>query len=272
MDTLQYLVFALLTTAASTGVAWTSSPGPSAASRMGRAQTQCDVRREVTRELDAAELSGVILSAGAGSLRVTGTPSPTIRVSGVVCASDEDLADEARLVMEPRRGAAWIEADLPDGDDFWDRGYVRMDLTVEMPASFSADLRDGSGGVEVSGIAGVRIDDGSGSIVVENIGGRVEIEDGSGDVQVRGAGMVEIDDGSGGIEIVGVRGDVHVSEDGSGEIDIRDVTGSVRIDEDGSGSIDVAGVGGDLVVEDDGSGSLRYRDVQGQVRVPDAGR
>ena len=233
---------------------------------------RCDVRRELDRALDAADIRGVLVSAAAGSLRVTGSARGGVRVTAVVCASDEGLAEDARLVAEVRRGAAWIEADLSDHDGGWDRDYVRMDLVIEMPAGLAADIRDGSGEVEVAGIAAVRIEDGSGPIEVEDIEGEVEIDDGSGDVVLRRVGAVQIEDGSGGIEIADVRGDVHVTEDGSGGIDIREVAGSVRIDDDGTGGIYVADVGGDLVVGDEGSGSLRYRDVRGRVRVPDGGR
>jgi hypothetical protein len=263
MDTMMTVARPLLLAALTVG---------SALAAAANLDAQCDVRRELERELDAADISGVLVSAEAGSLQVTGTAGTTVRVTGVVCASDEELADQALLVVEPRRGAAWIEADLPDGDGFWRRDYVRMDLTIEMPSALAADIRDGSGETVVTGIAGVRIDDGSGSIEVEDIEGQVEIDDGSGEVRIRRAGAVEIEDGSGGIEIAAIQGDVHVIEDGSGEMDIREVRGSVRIDDDGSGSIFVADVEGDLVVEEDGSGSLRYRDVRGQVRVPPGDR
>lgn len=232
------------------------------------AQERCAVRRDVDRQLDAADLDGVLVEAESGFLEVTGADVDRVRVQGVLCASDEDLAADARLVLERRRDAAWIEADLPDVRGGWRGEYVRMDLTVEMPRSLAADVRDGSGEIMVRGIEAVRIDDGSGEMDIRDVAGAVVIDDGSGAIRVERAGSVEIDDGSGEIDIADVRGDVLVTEDGSGPMEIRDVAGDVRIVEDGSGSITVVGVGGDFVLEDDGSGSVSYRDVQGRVSVP----
>lgn len=230
------------------------------------AQARCEVRRELEGNLDTARIRGVLVEAGAGSLDVVGTDGSGVRVRGVVCASDETLADAARLVVEPRRDAAWIETTLPDVHG---RAYVRMDLVVEMPRELAADIRDGSGGLQVRSVAAVRIDDGSGELAVEDVEGAVEIEDNSGEIRVRNVGSVQVRDGSGEIEIEEVHGDVHVLDDGSGSIDIRSVEGDVLIDEDGSGSIVVEGVGGDFLLGRDGSGSVRYRDVRGTVRVPE---
>ena len=230
------------------------------------AQDDCDVRREITRELDAAELDGVLIAAEAGSLDVTGGDVDRITVRAVVCADDERSVEESRLVVERRRDAAWVEADLPDGGRWGD--YVRMDLEVRMPRGLAADIDDGSGSVTVTDIAALRLDDGSGSILVERVPGAVLVDDGSGALALRSVGPVEVDDGSGSIEIADVTGDVLILEDGSGSIEISDVSGSVHIREDGSGSISVARIGGDFVLDADGSGSVRYRDVQGRVSLP----
>jgi len=229
------------------------------------AQDRCEIRREVERQLDASDLQGALIDAAAGDLEVVGADVDRVRVRGVLCASDEDLAADATLVLERRQGAARIEADLPGTR--W-REYARMDLTVEIPRAMAADIRDSSGGIVVRDIQAVRIDDSSGEIDVSDIAGAVVIHDGSGEIQVHRVGGLEIDDGSGEIDVVDVRGSVLITEDGSGEIDIRNVTGDVRIQDDGSGSIEVARVGGDFTVDHDGSGSIQYRDVQGRVSVP----
>ena len=231
-------------------------------------QDRCEVRREVDRQLDASGLEGVLIAAEAGALEVVGADVDRVRVRGVLCASDEDMAADARLVLERRQDAAWIEADLPDGG--W-RDYVRMDLTVEMPRSLAADIEDSSGEISVRDIAAARIDDSSGGIAVRDVPGSLIIDDSSGEIVLENVGSVELEDSSGEIEIRGVAGSVLIIEDSSGSIEIRDVTGDVRIREDGSGSIEVIGVGGDFILEDDGSGSVRYRDIQGRVSVPDEG-
>jgi hypothetical protein len=237
-----------------------------AALPLSAAAQDCDVRREVEKQLDATDLEGVLIEAESGSLEVVGADVDRIRVRGVLCASDGETAADALLIVERRQGAAWIEADLPDGG--W-RDYARMDLMVEMPRSLAADIEDSSGAIYVEGIAAARINDSSGGIEVRDVPGSLIIDDSSGEIVLEDVGDVEIEDSSGEIEIYGVNGSVLITEDGSGEIDIRDVTGDVRIEEDGSGSIEVVGVGGDFILEDDGSGSVRYRDVQGRVEVPE---
>ncbi len=226
---------------------------------------QCDVRREVEKQLDATGLEGVLIAAEAGSLEVVGADVDRIRVRGELCASDEATAADAVLIVERRQGAAWIEADLPSGG--W-RAYARMDLRIEMPRSLAADIQDSSGDMYIEGIAAARIDDSSGGIEVRDVPGSLIIDDSSGEILLANVGDVELEDSSGEIEISGVSGSVLITEDSSGEIDIRDVTGDVRIIDDGSGSIVVVDVGGDFTVNDDGSGSIRYRNIQGRVSVP----
>lgn len=230
------------------------------------AAQRCHVSRDVDQRLDASDLEGVLMDVGSGSLEVVGVDGTEIRVRGTVCASDEGLADDSRLILEPRRGAAWIETDLPDTG--WHDEYARMDLRIEMPRTLAADIRDSSGGMVVGGIAAARIDDSSGGLEVYDVPGAVVIDDGSGEIRVRRVGSVEIEDGSGEIDVSDVDQGVLITDDGSGQIDIRHVTGDVRIDEDGSGSIEVVGVGGDFTVGRDGSGGIYYRDVQGHVSIP----
>lgn len=234
-------------------------------------QERCEVRREVDQQLEANGLTGVLVDAGAGSLEVVGGDVAHVRVRGVLCASDDDMAADSRLIVERRQDAAWIEADLAEGGG-WRGDYARMDLRVEMPRSLAADIQDGSGEITVRGIAAARVDDGSGEMEVLDIEGAVIIDDGSGGIRVERVGSVEIEDGSGGIEVADVRAGVLIVEDGSGSMEIRDVAGDVRIEEDGSGSIVVTGVGGDFILEDDGSGSVRYSEIQGRVSVPSDGR
>ena len=61
------------------------------------------------------------------------------------------------------------------------------------------------------------------------------------------AGTVRITDGSGNLLIENVGGDVTVT-DGSGDIDVRNVTGSFTVESDGSGSIYATEVRGSVMV------------------------
>ncbi len=129
--------------------------------------------------------------------------------------------------------------------NFGNSGLVNLD--IRMPSTMHLDLDDGSGSIKIDDVHGdISIDDGSGSLTLTNVGGEVIIDDGSGSISARGIG-----------------GNLSIN-DGSGSIKVRDVAGSVTVD-DGSGSINVEDVENDLIIVDDGSGSLDYAGINGDV-------
>ncbi len=129
--------------------------------------------------------------------------------------------------------------------NFGSSGLVNLD--IRMPSTMHLDLEDGSGSIKIDDVHGdISVDDGSGSLALANVGGEVIIDDGSGSISARGIG-----------------GDLSIN-DGSGSIKIHDVAGSVTVD-DGSGSINVQDVENDLIIVDDGSGSLDYAGINGDV-------
>jgi len=73
------------------------------------------------------------------------------------------------------------------------------------------DIDDGSGTVDVRDVTGsVTVDDGSGTIEVVGIGENVEVSDGSGSITIDGVGgdVIIKDDGSGSLKIQNVKGRV----------------------------------------------------------------
>jgi hypothetical protein len=225
--------------------------------------------RQVVLQVDGAD--ELRLEADAGFLRVIGEPGLTeVIAEGVACASREEYLDDIELRSGRRGSSLTLDVDLPDIDWNWNR-YVRLDLTVRVPADLALDIEDGSGSMEIEGVASTTIDDGSGSIEIENIRGDLTLTDGSGSIDVRNVeGSLTVDeDGSGSMQIAGVTGDVDIDEDGSGSITIRDVGGNVRIREDGSGSIRAVEVTGDFVVDRDGSGGISVDGIGGRVEIPD---
>jgi len=204
--------------------------------------------------LSAKGLSSLEIEAGAGSLEVIGVSGTDDIVVTATIQVPEDDADKARkeidsrlvLSLEKNGDNAVLKGYFKDGFmNFGDSPHVQLE--VRIPARLD-----------------LNVDDGSGSIVVDNVAGNIQLEDGSGSIQMTNVGgNVEIDDGSGSISIERVGGDLFVG-DGSGSIKVRDVTGSVTVD-DGSGSINVSDVEQDLIIEDDGSGSLDYSNIGGRV-------
>ena len=206
--------------------------------------------RSATVDADGAQ--SLFVEARAGMLRIEGRSGISrVRVTGTAYASRREWLDDIRLLARRVGDEVRIVADIPEtrGPSFGEsvRG---LDLVIEVPANLAVAVEDGSGEVEVRGVAELEIDDGSGELVIEDIGGRVRVTDGSGELRIRN-----------------VRGDLWV-RDGSGEITAEGIHGSVHIMDDGSGSIHVDDVGGDFVVEHDDSGSISFDNVKGSVRVP----
>lgn len=232
---------------------------------------------EASRDANMAAESGARLQliARSGSLRIEGRDGLNeVRVRGRACASTEELLERLRLRTERRGDVVEIEVEEMDDDGWsWTRNqYARLDLVIEVPAGMVADIEDGSGAMFIRGVGELEIEDGSGDIELEDIGGIVRIDDGSGGVTVtRVQGDVTVDDGSGEVTIREITGSVTI-DDGSGEISVANVSGDVRIPDDGSGDVDVRDVEGDLIVGDKGGGDVRFSAVRGRVDVPDDDR
>ncbi len=211
--------------------------------------------RELT--LAAGGLNELVIDAGAGPLEIRGeSGADTITVRATILV-DGAKGDEAREFIENRMNL-WLEQSGGDAklvagfqDGSWGNGKngaVALDITVPQ------------------GMA-LQVDDGSGSILIEDTMADVRLDDGSGSIAIRGVGNVNVDDGSGSLEVSDATGNVRI-DDGSGSVTVRRVTGNVSVD-DGSGSINVKDIQGDFRVIDDGSGSIDYKNVMGRVDIPE---
>lgn len=230
-------------------------------------QSRCE-HREV-EELSAASAGSLDVEAGAGRLMVTGRDGTgDVRVTAVLCASSQEALEGLEVTLEGDR----LRTDYPDWRGRWGgRNYARIDLEVAVPRGMDVRVEDGSGSMVLSGVGQVRVKDGSGEIRVRDAM-EVVVEDGSGSLQIEDvAGNVEIEDGSGSLRVREVAGDVEVS-DGSGSIEIEAVGGSVRVDGMGSGGLSVRDVEGDLVVGDGRRERIRYSDIRGSLDLPPARR
>jgi DUF4097 and DUF4098 domain-containing protein YvlB len=221
----------------------------------GMAQAAGDFIEDREISLDATGIQAVQVTAGAGSLEITGVAGLNrieVVASIAVSQRNEDkarkiIADTLVLTLERSGDNAVLTSVFNNGSwSFGDSPHV--DLVVRVPSQLALRVDDGSGPVVIGNMQrDIRLEDGSGSIELSDIGGAITIKDGSGSIEVvRAGGNVAIEDGSGGITV-------------------RGVAGSVVID-DGSGGIDVTDVDQDLIIEGDGSGSLVFSDIRGRVR------
>lgn len=194
-----------------------------------------------TRDLEL-ESNGVrefIVDAGAGSLIVTGVSArDAIKVTATIQVDESD-ADKARELIESgltlslkREGeSVHLKSFFKDKGWFGDPGGT-VALDIEMPAGLSLKIDDGAGSIVVQEVhADVAIEDGSGSIKIENALGDVSVVDGSGSISIRKVGgTVKISDGSGSITVRDVEKDLIIEEDGSGGLTVKDVRGHVEHD------------------------------------------
>ena len=235
-----------------------------------------------TLTLNSSGIDTLKVMSGIGSLTVTGDENADeIRVDAVIDA------DDYTLTLEKDGKTAELLSKTDSKVSGWFNGRTNyIDLKVTMPDSLRLIIHDGSGDIRIADIeAAVRINDGSGSITVKNIGNDLAIEDGSGDMRIETvAGSFNFTDGSGSITLEDIGGTVEGEDgsgdfratkigggmqiiDGSGSIAFQDIGGSIDL-EDSSGDIKIEDVIGDIAIGD-GSGSIRINNVKGHVKIHD---
>jgi hypothetical protein len=222
----------------------------------------------------AANFSGtikkVIISAGEGSLKVSGTAAG-VNAKGRACASAEAMLSKITLESRREGDIVYLTVAIAGGgmgNMFSFNKYTSLDLDITVPKSAELKITDSSGDIELSDVGRTEITDDSGDMLLKNINGDLDVTDESGEMRIMSvAGRLTVKDGSGGIDIEDARGDVKISLDGSDDISIVKVAGNVDIVEDGSGDISVREVTGNVVVSKDGSGDIRVTEVTGKFSV-----
>jgi hypothetical protein len=201
----------------------------------------CSYQEQIAFSVPSANIAKLDVSAGAGSLSVSSSPSATdISVSAVVCASRKSGLEDMGIgqVVQGDTQYLWTKINEKKGG-FFSNGYAFINVEVIVPAGMPVDIKDGSGDLSVSGTGDLNVVDGSGDTQLFAIAGNVKVKDGSGELTIEDVqGNVDVDDGSGEIDIAKVTGAVIV-RDGSGDIDVREVQLEVTILEDGSGDVNI---------------------------------
>ncbi len=223
--------------------------------------------------LDAQGIKHLEIDAGAGFLKVVGINDLTnieveaeIIVRGMREAKAEKfIKDKLELRLERFDHRARLVGKFKSHFSLFNWGEKLCNLTVRVPKTIDLSIDDGSGSISLNQIEGkLKIDDGSGSIKIEDINGDLEIDDGSGGIEAAAIkGSVFIDDGSGEIRLQNIEGDVRI-DDGSGDINVDNINGNVTLS-DNSGSIWVDTVSKDVIIQDDGSGDVKISNVKGRV-------
>ncbi len=210
---------------------------------VGGGHNRPDQHRTERLALDAASLTQLVASTGAGSLLIQGEQGRTSIEVVAEIYSYEDI--EAKISLEKQGNKAQLHASLPRSFVQGDSPYIN--LVVKVPAAFALTL-----------------DDGSGDTVIEGLTGALNVTDGSGDLRITGGSSLRVEDGTGDLFVRNMAGDVFI-EDGSGDMVIEQIAGVVTID-DGSGDIRVFQTAG-LTITDAGSGDLDIDQINGPVSI-----
>ena len=150
----------------------------------------------------------------------------------------------------------------------------QVNIKVMVPEGMDVVLQDGSGDIEINGLAqnSLKVIDGSGSISIEGVKTNLHLRDGSGSIAIKNStGAFDIRDGSGGmafeqLSTASADQSIHIS-DGSGAILVAQCAGKMVI-KDKSGGVALSDHNGDLEIKDR-SGRLQVDGTKGSLTIAD---
>jgi hypothetical protein len=229
-------------------------------------QTACMAGRLTTSFDRTLKVDGPVrldISAGSGKIVVRGGAPGVVHIHGEVRGGGFSLGGESRRAEEIaanppiEQSGNSIRIGRRFGEPLF--SWVSISYTVETPADTELRAKNGSGGIEMSGLKEpATLASGSGRVEVENAGDDLTLTVGSGGVRAShvagkvsfecGSGTVALDDvreeirgtaGSGNIQVDRARGRVNVRT-GSGEIRVNGSTQDLRAGT-GSGNVEVSG-------------------------------
>ena len=211
-----------------------------------------------------SEIGGVILTAGASdSVRIRAILTPQFGPLDLAEATARIRAIEANPPIEQTGNR--IRIGYPADAQLLTR--ISMRLTIEVPPTTVVRARTGSGGIQISGIAG-RVDgeSRSGRIVISDINGDVSAKTHSGGILIsKSQGRVVAQNGSGTIEATDVSGGIDATT-GSGAIVLSQIQPAPIRAHATSGAIKVSlvpGAGYDFLARSE-SGKVSISEMKGK--------
>ncbi len=216
------------------------------ATALSYANQKLSFDKELTQ--NASSIETLVIDSGSGSLSVIGADVDEVSVQATIHSKKYDNLEELKQVFNEdmifsldQKGSKIILKSI-QAKKIFSNPNIAIDLKVTVPNSLNLNIDDGSGSMNIDNILGnVEIDDGSGSMTISNLGSHLKVDDGSGSLDIDNvSGDIVIDDGSGSVVIKSVSGNVTI-DDGSGSITVSDLTGEFKLIDGGSGSIHVNG-------------------------------
>lgn len=171
------------------------------------------------REFDSSGIHSVRIVNRAGKVKISGIASGKTAVT----VEKRDFGKECKLTIEKEGAAvvARIEKEGLMGDG------CQADLELKVPSSAQLDIENGSGSIEIQQVKGaVKIRQGSGSLSAEGMAGAAQVQTGSGGIklsysQLPVSGDLSIETGSGDAEVTLPKG-------AQAEIDFKAGHGKLR--------------------------------------------
>lgn len=210
------------------------------------------IERTIEKTFPVSAPGTLRVETQSGAIRVKAASDDVVRVTArqKIRADSEAEADELlrklELTFEQEGNDVRVVSKYerrPSGFRFGSWPPVTVDITVEVPAAFAADLRTSGGSIAVSDLAGdAAVRTSGGSIELGNMGGRVEARTSGGNISLKNAsGPVELHTSGGNIAVGRVAGPAKLSTSG-GNIQIESATHALRAHTSG-GNIRAAIVG-----------------------------
>lgn len=181
---------------------------------------------------------------------------PVTQVTVTETISDKELAGPGDVTARTDGGNLTLAAPSCQG------GGCSVGFAVIVPASFpdvTVTASSDGGPVNVSGVAAVDIDSGSGPVRASDVRGLLTVTSEGGDIIASGAGSASLDSGSGIVTASQIPGTLNITSAG-GRIDVHDV-GSATL-YSGSGDVAARSVDGPLTATTSG-GELEVNGLTG---------
>ena len=184
----------------------------------------------------------------------------------------------SNVSFRPNANGGWLDALLGRGEVKVRGSGAGMEiwanLEIRVPDGGRLKLRQGVGEIVAENVDGdLDLDSHWGKVSVESVDGNLIVDTGSGHVDVAGVrGDVAIDTGSGHVDVSGVQAEELSIDTGSGRVTLADVStsGDVYVDT-GSGDISLTNVSGDAFKLDTGSGDVNGVGIRAESAVIDTG-
>jgi hypothetical protein len=201
-----------------------------------------------------------------GNVSVQRRDQPDVRVLAIA-ESDADTADDAEQDFRAvdagmRADGGHVRVVAPSIERpsflFFGRGFkVSYEVSVPLQTRVRATARNGR--VEVSGVAGdVRIEDRNGSVLLERVGGPVQVECRNGRIDASDcASSVNVLSRNGHVNVTRPGGDL-TAETRNGNVIVHNAAAGVHA-RSSNGTLHYTGrVGGDVDLEVEANGSIRF--------------